>query len=56
MGIGSSSHGEQTGRMIIEFEKLFFMNPPDMVIVLGDVNSTIAAAMAGVKMQIFLNC
>ncbi len=52
LGIGSSSHGEQTGRMIVEFEKLFIMNPPDMVIVLGDVNSTIAAAMAAVKMQI----
>lgn len=50
--IGSASHGEQTGRMLIEFEKLFLNSIPDLVMVMGDVNSTIAAALAAVKMNI----
>jgi len=52
LGVGSSSHGEQTGRIIIEFEKILFREKPDLVIVVGDVNSTIACALTAVKMQI----
>jgi len=50
--IGSATHGEQTGKMLIDFEKLFYQESPDLIMVLGDVNSTIAAALAAVKMHI----
>jgi len=42
LGIGSGTHGEQTGRVIIEFEKILLRETPDLVIVVGDVNSTMA--------------
>ncbi|MBM2816577.1 MAG: UDP-N-acetylglucosamine 2-epimerase (non-hydrolyzing) [Ignavibacteria bacterium] len=49
LGIGSGSHGEQTGKIIIEFEKICNELKPDLVLVAGDVNSTVAAALAAVK-------
>ncbi len=52
LGIGSGSHAEQTGKVIIEFEKVLFEHKPDLVIVVGDVNSTLAAALAAVKLSI----
>jgi len=52
LGIGGGSHGEQTGKMIIELEKLFINEKPDLVIVIGDVNSTLAAVIAASKLQI----
>lgn len=52
LGIGSGTHGEQTGRVLIEFEKILFSEDPDLVIVVGDVNSTIACTLAAVKLQI----
>jgi len=52
LGIGSGTHGEQTGRVIIEFEKILLRETPDLVIVVGDVNSTMACALAAVKLHI----
>ncbi len=52
LGIGSGSHAEQTARVIIEFEKVLLQTKPDLVIVVGDVNSTIACSLTAVKMGI----
>jgi UDP-N-acetylglucosamine 2-epimerase (non-hydrolysing) len=52
LGIGSGTHAEQTGRIMIEFEKICFAKRPDLVAVVGDVNSTIACALAAVKLNI----
>lgn len=52
LGIGSSSHGRQTGEALIGLEKEFYKNQPDLVLVVGDVNSTLAAALAAAKLDI----
>lgn len=52
LGVGSGSHGEQTGRIMIEFEKICYQTNPDLVIVVGDVNSTIAATLTATKLGI----
>jgi UDP-N-acetylglucosamine 2-epimerase (non-hydrolysing) len=52
LGIGSGSHGEQTGKIMIAFEKVLIDQKPDLVIVAGDVNSTIACALVAVKLSI----
>ncbi|MFC1862138.1 non-hydrolyzing UDP-N-acetylglucosamine 2-epimerase, partial [Chloroflexota bacterium] len=54
LDIGSGTHAEQTGKVMIEFEKVLFQEKPDIVVVVGDVNSTLAAALATVKMNISL--
>jgi len=50
--VGSGSHAEQTGRVMISYEKLLIDQQPDLVIVVGDVNSTLAASLAAVKLGI----
>jgi UDP-N-acetylglucosamine 2-epimerase (non-hydrolysing) len=50
LGVGSGTHAEQTGRVMIAFEKHALEERPDLVIVVGDVNSTMAATIAGVKL------
>jgi UDP-N-acetylglucosamine 2-epimerase (non-hydrolysing) len=52
LGIGSGSHAEQTARIIIEFEKVCLDFKPDMVIVVGDVNSTIACSLTAAKLGV----
>lgn len=52
LGVGSGNHGEQTGRIMIEFEKVLQQVEPDVVVVVGDVNSTIACGLVAVKMGI----
>jgi UDP-N-acetylglucosamine 2-epimerase (non-hydrolysing) len=52
LGIGAGTHAEQTGKTMIEFEKVLLKEKPNLVVVVGDVNSTLAAALAAVKLQI----
>jgi UDP-N-acetylglucosamine 2-epimerase (non-hydrolysing) len=52
LGIGSGSHGEQTGKVLIEFEKVLITEQPSLVIVVGDVNSTLACTLAAAKLHI----
>lgn len=52
LGVGSGTHAEQTGKIMIEFEKVLVDEKPDSVIVVGDVNSTLAAALTTVKLHI----
>ena len=52
LGVGSAQHGAQTGRMMIELERVFIDLQPDCVVVVGDVNSTMAAALVAVKLGI----
>lgn len=54
LGVGSGSHGAQTARIILALEEQFTKYRPDLVIVFGDVNSTLAGAIAASKMQIKL--
>lgn len=50
--IGSGSHGQQTGRIMEAFEQVLFDEKPDAVLVVGDVNSTIACALDAKKLGI----
>jgi len=52
LGVGSGTHAEQTGKIMIKFEKICFQEKPDLVIVVGDVNSTIACALSASKLNI----
>jgi UDP-N-acetylglucosamine 2-epimerase (non-hydrolysing) len=52
LGVGSGSHGEMTGKIMIEFEKVCQEIKPDIVVVVGDVNSTIAASLTARKLFI----
>ncbi len=52
LGVGSGTHAEQTGRIMIEFEKVASGEHPDLIIVVGDVNSTLACSLVGAKLLI----
>jgi UDP-N-acetylglucosamine 2-epimerase (non-hydrolysing) len=52
LGVGSGSHATQTAAVMVEFEKVLIANKPDLVLVVGDVNSTIACALVSVKLHI----
>lgn len=45
LGIGSGTHAEQTAKIMIAFEKVIYRELPDLVLVYGDVNSTLAASV-----------
>ncbi len=52
LGAGSGSHAEQTAKIMVEFEKVLLTEMPDLVIVVGDVNSTIACSLVAAKLGI----
>lgn len=52
LGVGSGSHAEQTARVMIEFEKVCIEQKPDLVLVVGDVNSTLACSIVAAKLVI----
>ena len=52
LGVGSATHAVQTARVMIEFERVCAAERPDLVVVVGDVNSTMAASLVAVKLLI----
>ncbi len=54
LGVGSGSHAVQTANIMVEFEKVCHEMKPDVVLVAGDVNSTIACGLVAVKLHIKL--
>jgi UDP-N-acetylglucosamine 2-epimerase (non-hydrolysing) len=52
LGVGSGSHAEQTARIMIEFERVCLNLKPDLVVVVGDVNSTMACTIVAAKLLI----
>ena len=50
--VGSGSHGEQTARILERYERLLLSSRPDATVVIGDINSTVACALASVKLGI----
>jgi len=52
LGVGSGSHAVQTAKVMIEFEQVCVRERPDLVVVVGDVNSTVAASLVASKLLI----
>ena len=52
LGVGSGSHAEQTARIMTRFEKIVLEEEPDLVLVVGDVNSTLACSLVATKLHV----
>ena len=52
LGVGSGTHGQQTAKIMVAFENVCFEEKPDLVIVVGDVNSTLACSITAAKLCI----
>src|SRR5215467_11619785 len=52
LGVGSGSHAEQTARIMVEFERVCLSHRPDLVVVVGDVNSTMACTLVAAKLLV----
>ena len=52
LGVGSGTHGEQTAKVLMAFERILLDERPGVVVVAGDVNSTLACALAAAKLGI----
>jgi len=50
LGVGSGTHAEQTGKVMMTYEKVLLEDKPDLVVVVGDVNSTAACTLAAIKL------
>jgi UDP-N-acetylglucosamine 2-epimerase (non-hydrolysing) len=52
LGVGSASHAIQTAKVMVAFEEICLADRPDLVVVVGDVNSTMAASLVAAKLVI----
>ena len=52
LGVGSGTHAQQTAAVMVQYEEHCRRRPPDAIVVVGDVNSTMAAALVGAKLRI----
>jgi UDP-N-acetylglucosamine 2-epimerase len=52
LGVGSDSHGAQTARMLVGVEQILLSDRPDLLVVYGDTNSTLAGALAAAKLDV----
>ena len=52
LSVGSGLHVEMTGKIMIEFEKMFLKEKPDAILVYGDTNTTLAGTLVGAKLKI----